>query len=474
MTNRIAVIIAAVVFLFADLSPAVGQGQDQKAQAREHFNRGVKLVDAGALTQAAGEFERAYQLSPHYAVLYNLSQVYLALGKPVAAVDVIERYLKLGGHRVPAYRRTRLTKQLEEQRKRIAKLTLRVTPSDATVYLDGREFKSTDLGQPFPIASGPHVLLVSRDGYHLSKREIKLLGGDHRTENVALRAVAPPPPATGYLAIDCPLPGVTLSLGTEQRHGLVFPATLELAVGPHTVRFVRAGYRVSEHIIELRPGKLASLACNMQPLSPLPPALAASVDLDISESFAEVLIDGRPATARNIVPVGSHRIEVRRAGFESWRRQVDIKAGTNNRIAVELRPTLAYSEQHRADAQRQRMWAYVFGGSAIAIGIATVAIAVWNGNRYGDWELEQDQLDYGYGLGPPYSADLDPRQVDNNDLLNSVQRIDQLTVGLGIASGALLVTGIALFAASDNPDRYEGVLVAPQHGGALLGWRAAW
>ena len=55
----------------------VGQAaaaDDRKGSARAHFERGIQLADSGALDLAVREFKRAYQLEPHYAVLFNLGQ----------------------------------------------------------------------------------------------------------------------------------------------------------------------------------------------------------------------------------------------------------------------------------------------------------------------------------------------------------------------------------------------------------------
>jgi len=90
--------------LFA--APAAAQAPDSaKARAAAHFERGLTLVKNGEIAAAVGAFEEAYQTSPHYSVLYNLGQAYVALGKPAQAVHALQRYLREGGERIDAARR---------------------------------------------------------------------------------------------------------------------------------------------------------------------------------------------------------------------------------------------------------------------------------------------------------------------------------------------------------------------------------
>ena len=93
----------------------VGGDVKAKTEARAHFDRGVQLGHAGEYRQAAAEFQRAYQLAPHYAVLYNLAQVQIGLAQPVEAVDTLQRYLTEGGSNVPADRRAEVQATIKQE-----------------------------------------------------------------------------------------------------------------------------------------------------------------------------------------------------------------------------------------------------------------------------------------------------------------------------------------------------------------------
>ena len=61
-----------------------------KEEARKHYDRAIELVDDGQLEGAIVEFQRSYDLTHHFAVLYNIGQVFVSLAKPVEAVDAYQ------------------------------------------------------------------------------------------------------------------------------------------------------------------------------------------------------------------------------------------------------------------------------------------------------------------------------------------------------------------------------------------------
>jgi len=88
--------------------------------ARKHFDRGLSLAHAGRYSEAIVEFEQAYQLSPHFAVLFNVGQAYAASGQPSQASRAMRRYLVEGGAQIPADRRKQVEQEIARQEQRIA------------------------------------------------------------------------------------------------------------------------------------------------------------------------------------------------------------------------------------------------------------------------------------------------------------------------------------------------------------------
>ncbi|HEX2673510.1 MAG TPA: tetratricopeptide repeat protein, partial [Polyangiaceae bacterium] len=86
-------------------APASAEPADARAEARSHFDQGVGLARRQAYAEALAEFERAYQIFPHFSVQYNIGQALVALGRPTEAIVALTRYLEEGGANIEPARR---------------------------------------------------------------------------------------------------------------------------------------------------------------------------------------------------------------------------------------------------------------------------------------------------------------------------------------------------------------------------------
>src|SRR6188768_803127 len=77
----------------AEAAPA---GAEVLKGAGGRYTRGLALYGDGEFLLALVEFERAYQLSNNYKVLYNIGQVRIQLGRYAKAKEALEEYLKIG------------------------------------------------------------------------------------------------------------------------------------------------------------------------------------------------------------------------------------------------------------------------------------------------------------------------------------------------------------------------------------------
>jgi predicted Zn-dependent protease len=57
----------------------------------------VALARSHAYAEALSAFQRAYEIAPHFSVLYNIGQALIALERPTEAVAALDRYVEEGG-----------------------------------------------------------------------------------------------------------------------------------------------------------------------------------------------------------------------------------------------------------------------------------------------------------------------------------------------------------------------------------------
>ena len=66
---------------------------DSRAEAKRYFKKGMAAIAAGDLEKGIAALERAYDVRPHPAVLYNIARAYSDMGDTVRAIEYFDRYL---------------------------------------------------------------------------------------------------------------------------------------------------------------------------------------------------------------------------------------------------------------------------------------------------------------------------------------------------------------------------------------------
>ncbi|MBK7585958.1 MAG: PEGA domain-containing protein [Myxococcales bacterium] len=470
----------AVALLFAVATLCAGAAawaDDDKAQARKHFDRALELTDEGALREAVVEFRRAYEISPHYSVLYNLGMAYVGLGRPVEAVDALERYLSEGGAEIAETRRAQVTADLGRQRARIAEVTVTVKPDGASVLLDGVPLALTPLESPVRLGIGRHEISIRKDGFKPIDRSITVAGEERTSLRIELVRTDSPRGAAGVgqLVLRCGIPGVDVVVDDRVLAKTPLSAPLLVPQGVHDVVFRRPGYTTSRSAVTVLDGATDPVECQIAPQTRLPNSLAAHVSVAASEPGAKVFVNGLPVTADSMLPVGPHRLEVSRAGFRSWTLDLALSPGERRSVRAQLVPTPDTLRDYKSRAKTQRTLAWVAGGAGLALGAVAVGTFIWNDGRFSEWERENSALDGEWSKSPPHPPDLSQRQQENDDRLSSIQAWDKGVVGLGIAGGALLATGVVLWVTGDDPGRYDGLsMESAGRDGARLHFTRRW
>jgi hypothetical protein len=156
------------------VAPAFGDTDD----ARSHFNRGVELFKEGDFRAALIEFQRAYDATPNYKVLYNLGQTSLELQDYAGALKAFRGYLDGGGNQIPAARRTQVEADLKKLESRVARLEILVNVEGADVTIDDVSVGRSPLREPVLVGAGRRKIVVTKAGLTAISRMIDVAGGD--------------------------------------------------------------------------------------------------------------------------------------------------------------------------------------------------------------------------------------------------------------------------------------------------------
>lgn len=184
--------IAAALFATAPCHAQVTRPATQSpSEAEVRFQRGLELFAVRNYEGALAEFQRSYELSGMAGLLYNLARAYQALGRYPEAARAIERYLREASDLTPE-RRAEVEGMLAQTRSYIARIDLRVEPSDArvTVTLDGDAVADPLRAEGLAVGPGRHALEASGEGWQTASASVVLASGDRREVRLTLRRTA--------------------------------------------------------------------------------------------------------------------------------------------------------------------------------------------------------------------------------------------------------------------------------------------
>jgi hypothetical protein len=431
-------------------------------EARERFDRGLRLFNQQDNQGALAEFTRAYELVPHGLVLYNIGLVYAAMGRPVQAVEAFDRLLATPGA-VDASKLERVRRERAEQAALIGEVEVATSVNGALVEVDGVEAGKTPLSGPLRIASGSHVVGVIAPGYAPLRKSVMLPGG---TKTRLAFELQPQEAQLAHLEIRTRIPSAEVYVDGELMGRTPLPASLSLAPGARRIELRRAGYTTETQTVNLGAGSTGSLSFDLR-VDPV--ALGTSggeVVLEISEPNAVVFLDGEsrgPYSAPFRVPVGQHALRVERGEFFPVERQIDVPARGRTLVEVDLEPTPEKRARYRSAAQTRRIWGYVSLGAGALFAGGGAAFLAWNAGEKSDKKTAFDRE--AEKNEPGSMLECDPRTerpegceealnlaLTNLEDARSRDVFGWLGVGLG---GAAVGTGLFLVLAGDDPDRYE-------------------
>ena len=313
--------------------------------ARQHYGRGIELAAQGNYSQALQEFQEAYRIRPHFAVLYNIGQAHIALQQPIDAILVLEQYLREGKDQIAAERIQETNTQIAAEKALIAEIGLTARPAGATIIIDGKEVGKAPLEAPIRVAAGKHTLSVrTADGTEVI-REVVSQGGERL-----------------ILTIEVPSSPANISAAHRDANGL-----------------------------------------------------------------------GAGAQANVMSNAGAPR-------------PTDSISGSSIRVS-----TLGY----------------VLGSVGVALGVGTLGHYLWNRNRFEQWQSTHTEL-----ASNQQAPDYMGRQIQNNELAGSIQNASHVTVGLAVAGGIFLVSGVTLVVLDRG--KRPSLVTEAQHGGGVISLRAAW
>jgi len=176
-------------------------------EAASHFARGVKLYEELDWRAALIEFERAYSIAPHYAVLYNIGQCHYQLQDYAGALAAFEQYLALGGAQGPEDVARRVKSTIEDLHGRVAQVRVTANVDDAEITVDDVVVGRTPLPSPLVVSEGRRKIGATKAGHAAVARTLDVAGTDSADVNLRLEPLEPATAPRAVASVDRPSHG---------------------------------------------------------------------------------------------------------------------------------------------------------------------------------------------------------------------------------------------------------------------------
>jgi len=454
-------------------------------EAKEQYTRGLHLFENGDHVGALAEFEHAQEVSPSRLLLYRIAMVYVAMDKPVDALESLDEVLSDSGSLKPEYL-ARAKAAKEEQQLRIGELDIKVNVP-AGIEIDGERAGDAPLSAPLSLGAGEHFVAVVAPG-HIPVRQPVTVAAQGRAELTF--ELLPTDAKLAHVKVYSRLLGAEVRVDDELVGKTPFAEAVTVLPGKRVFEMQRPGYMTARKTLNLGDGVYSAVAFDTEEDSSSD-AERGRLRVAAGSGAVQVTIDDRSVGTYHkpiALPAGLHVVKLERTGFEPMQRLADIPANGEAEVKVSLRPTGKSRAAQAEHTQAYKNWAMAALVSGALVAGGSAGLALWGNSKLSSAQdslaLTKKETVAGGSCDPSTVNDVSKKACDWN-LADKQGKVDtyssvRLWGIVGTATGAALVgVGVALLIMApadsdrDNHDRSLArtlvpVLSADPNGASLL------
>jgi hypothetical protein len=299
----------------------------RRAQAKEHFLRGVEHTERGEWDAAVSEFLKSREVLPTSTNTYNAAVALRKAKRFDESLDMYEALLR-DFPDIAAGEKQVAARELEQLRASVGALELEGGVPRAKIVVDGRERGVYPLAAPLRLGAGSHTVRVSADGHLPFETRVDVVGG----QSTRIKLSLVPLTAAGRLSV-------------SEQTGKVLDVVVDNATVGRTPW--EGALPPGEHTVLLRGEKNTGT----QPVRPMV-ALDQVVTLNLlaEQLDASVRVDPLPATSLVAVDgvivgqgawqgrlrAGAHEIRATAEGFLPFTRRISLKKDAAETVPATL------------------------------------------------------------------------------------------------------------------------------------------
>lgn len=313
----------------APAKPAAKPATPEEAEARKHFEIGLKLYNEKLYEAALTEFEQSYALNARPSALRNMAQCHRDLKRFAQAHAAFSELLEKHGPQLSKAELEAVQRAIKELESVTGTISIAATEPDAVVAIDGHEVGKTPIASPVRADVGPRVVRVSKPGFVTFEATVKVVA----TKSQSVDAVLEKDVKTGKLTVK-EKTGRKAKVLVDDREVGAAPWTGELAPGSHVVELRGDGVASPKRTIEVVEKAAREVVLEASPLR-------GRLRIETLGKEGTIWIDdqevGEGTWEGDLAP-GAHRVKVVASGYRTHERLIAIEHGQTVVEAVTLVP----------------------------------------------------------------------------------------------------------------------------------------
>jgi tetratricopeptide (TPR) repeat protein len=168
--------ISAVIVIMALLGPITARAED-KAEAKQRFEKGVALYNNEDFGAALVEFRAAYAAKPHFTVRYNIGITLYKLHRYAEAMDELMAFIAEGGKDIDPDRKKEVLELIEELDSYVAIAKFSCNVPGAKLFLNGTFVKELTCSDSMALDVGEYDMEVRAKDHESHYQHIEVPGG---------------------------------------------------------------------------------------------------------------------------------------------------------------------------------------------------------------------------------------------------------------------------------------------------------
>ncbi len=360
--------LSSALLVLSLTTPRLASAADDPQAAKQHLASAAKAMKDKSYALALTEYTLARAAQPGAEAALGVARADEALGKSGDAYDAYNDALKTFGSTMKKADKTAAEAKLKELGQKTGTISIHVNEEGAKVLLDDHDLGPGPAPALLRADVGPHRVHVEKEGFLPFDSSVTVTAGGRAIVEVTLQRQA----KTGHVVVN-DTSGKNMRVLVDGIDVGASPWEGDLPPGHHTIGGRNATANAQPQDIDVKVGSKTTVGL-------VATSAVGHVEVTTSDGQGSIFVDDKPVgdgSYAGELPIGPHKIVVKRAGFESFEKHVDLQERETIAESVTLRAAATSGDASEGSTTDQES---VFSGVYGGVGLTGFIEPNGNGN----------------------------------------------------------------------------------------------